>query len=56
MGDIGVHVVDRIRWLIGEFESVWGHADTFIPELPDRTDGVSPGGDGGRQASLSSAA
>ncbi len=35
MGDIGVHVVDRIRWLIGEFESVWGHADTFIPELPD---------------------
>ena len=35
MGDIGVHVVDRIRWLIGEFESVWGHADTFIPERPD---------------------
>ncbi len=35
MGDIGVHVVDRIRWLVGEFESVWGHADTFIPERPD---------------------
>ena len=35
LGDIGVHVVDRVRWLIGEFESVWGHADTFIPEQPD---------------------
>ena len=35
LGDIGVHVADRIRWLIGEFESVWGHAATFIPELPD---------------------
>ena len=35
MGDIGVHMVDRLRWLIGEFESVLGHADTFIPELPD---------------------
>ncbi len=42
MGDIGVHVVDRIRWLIGEFESVWGHADTFIPELPDRDDTPRP--------------
>lgn len=40
MGDIGVHVVDRLRWLIGEFESVWGHADTFIPERPDQ-DGAS---------------
>ena len=35
LGDIGVHVVDRLRWLIGEFESVWGHADTFIPERAD---------------------
>ena len=35
LGDIGVHVVDRLRWLIGEFESVWGHADTFIPERED---------------------
>lgn len=35
LGDIGVHVVDRLRWLIGEFESVWGQADTFIPERPD---------------------
>ena len=35
LGDIGVHVVDRLRWLIGEFESVWGHADTFIPERKD---------------------
>lgn len=35
LGDIGVHVVDRIHWLVGEFESVWGHADTFIAERPD---------------------
>ena len=35
LGDIGVHVVDRLRWLVGEFESVWGHADTFIPERKD---------------------
>ena len=35
LGDIGVHVVDRLRWLVGEFESVWGHADTFIPERLD---------------------
>ena len=42
MGDIGVHVVDRIRWLIGEFESVWGHADTFIPDLPDGAGTLRP--------------
>ncbi len=35
LGDIGVHVVDRIRWLTDEFESVWGHADIFIPERMD---------------------
>lgn len=35
LGDIGVHVVDRLRWLIGEFESVWGQGDTFIPERMD---------------------
>ena len=37
LGDIGVHVADRVRWLVGEFESVWGHADTFIPERPDES-------------------
>jgi len=35
LGDIGVHVVDRLRWLIGEFECVWGHADTIIADRPN---------------------
>lgn len=42
LGDIGVHVVDRLRWLIGEFEHVWGHADTFIPERADDQGVVRP--------------
>lgn len=40
MGDVGVHVIDRLLWLIGDFERVWGDEETFVRERRDRA-GVS---------------
>jgi len=37
LGDVGVHVIDRILWLIGDFERVWGDDETFVR---DRLDAV----------------
>lgn len=34
LGDLGSHVIDLIRFLIGEFESVQGHLETFVKERP----------------------
>lgn len=38
LGDLGSHVVDLVRYLVGEFGSVQGHLETFIRERP-----VAPG-------------
>jgi predicted dehydrogenase len=39
MGDIGVHLVDLVRWLAGDFKRVCGQQATFTPEraLADRS-------------------
>jgi predicted dehydrogenase len=34
LGDIGAHVVDLARWLVGEIGSVCAVAKTFVPERP----------------------
>ena len=34
LGDLGSHVIDLARFLVGEIESVSGLAKTFIPERP----------------------
>jgi predicted dehydrogenase len=34
LGDLGSHVIDLIRHLVGEFASVQGHLETFIQERP----------------------
>jgi levoglucosan dehydrogenase len=34
LGDLGLHVIDLIRYLIGEFDSLQGHLETFIHERP----------------------
>lgn len=34
LGDIGTHVVDMLRFLVGEFESVNARTATYIPERP----------------------
>ncbi|MEX2445243.1 MAG: Gfo/Idh/MocA family oxidoreductase [Alkalispirochaeta sp.] len=34
LADLGSHVIDLVRYLLGEFESVQGHLETFIPERP----------------------
>jgi predicted dehydrogenase len=34
LGDIGAHVVDLARWLVGEIGEVVGMAETFIKERP----------------------
>lgn len=37
LGDIGVHLTDLVRWLVGDFRKVCGHAAIFTPErsLPE---------------------
>lgn len=37
LGDVGVHLIDLIRWLVGDFRKVCAHAATFTKErsLPD---------------------
>ena len=34
MGDLGAHVIDLARYLVGEFDEVTGMAETFIKERP----------------------
>ena len=34
LGDLGTHVIDLIRYLIGEFDNLQGHLETFIHERP----------------------
>ena len=34
LGDLGSHVIDLIRYLVGEFDSLQGHLETFIHERP----------------------
>jgi len=43
-GDIGVHLIDLARYLVGEFKEVCGVMHTFVPErpLPQRP-GINPG-------------
>ncbi|MFA6947758.1 MAG: Gfo/Idh/MocA family oxidoreductase [Eubacteriales bacterium] len=42
-GDLGAHVIDAARFLIGEFDSVCGISETFIKERPivQRMEGLS---------------
>jgi predicted dehydrogenase len=39
LGDTGVHLIDLVRWLVGDFVKVSGHANIFNKErrLPDGT-------------------
>ena len=37
LGDLGAHVIDLARFLVGEISSVSGIARTFIPERPGGT-------------------
>lgn len=34
LGDIGTHVIDLARYLVGEFDEVFGTLKTYIPERP----------------------
>ena len=34
LGDLGSHVIDLVRYLVGEFQAVQGHLETFVPERP----------------------
>lgn len=42
-GDLGAHVIDLARFLVGEFESVCGMQETFVKERPivERMEGLS---------------
>lgn len=40
LGDLGSHMVDAARFLIGEFEEVAAHMNTFIHHRPDKQAGV----------------
>lgn len=49
LGDLGSHVVDLMRFLIGDIEAVRGHLETFVPQRPD------PEGDGRRPVTVDDA-
>lgn len=34
LGDLGSHLIDLVRYLLGEFESVQGHLETFVKDRP----------------------
>jgi predicted dehydrogenase len=34
LGDLGSHVIDLVRYLLGEFSTVQGHLETFIDQRP----------------------
>lgn len=34
LGDLGSHVIDLVRYLLGEFDTVQGHLETFVKERP----------------------
>lgn len=34
LADLGSHVIDLVRFLLGEFESVQGHLETFVKQRP----------------------
>ncbi|MGM0432135.1 MAG: Gfo/Idh/MocA family protein [Spirochaetota bacterium] len=34
LGDLGSHLIDLVRFLLGDFSSVQGNLETFIPERP----------------------
>lgn len=34
LGDLGSHLIDLVRWWVGEFRAVLGHLKTFIAERP----------------------
>lgn len=42
-GDLGAHVIDAARFLIGEFDSVCGMSETFVKERPivEKMEGLS---------------
>lgn len=48
-GDLGAHLIDMARFLVGEIEEVVGMSETFIKErpLPDSMTGLSAKGSGG---------
>lgn len=42
-GDINAHIIDLGRYLVGEFDEVCGHLETFIKERPLESDGSTKG-------------
>ena len=40
LGDIGTHVIDMARYLVGEFSAVSGELKTYIPERPIQSSNV----------------
>ncbi len=43
LGDLGSHVIDLVRYLVGDFDSLQGHLETFIPERPVAADSHETG-------------
>jgi len=43
LGDLGAHVIDLARYLVGDFKTVTGMAKTFVPERPlvEKMEGLS---------------
>ena len=50
LGDIGTHILDLARYLVGEIAAVNAMLQTYIPERPRQSGGADLLGSGGRQA------
>jgi predicted dehydrogenase len=48
-GDLNAHIVDLARYLVGDFEEVVGHAETFIKERPLMEESIGLTGKAGKK-------
>ena len=48
-GDLNAHIIDLARYLIGDFEEVVGHAETFIHERPLMEESIGSTGKAGKK-------
>ena len=48
-GDLNAHIIDLARYLVGDFEEVVGHAETFITERPLMEESIGLTGKAGKK-------
>ncbi len=52
LGDLGSHIIDLARYLVGEFDEVMGLTETFIKERPLEGDANATASEGGKRGEV----